>query len=110
MVRLYSKLVLKKDCFLEFKIINELKWTNVFFVDNGKRVFIGSEEYETIIEKFVRLLNKYEQKEVIQIIAFFETYNTFYYIGNNSFIIQDTNAKTIFEFVVEDLKGIYFEE
>lgn len=55
MVKHYSKLVLKKDCFLEFKIINEL-------------------------------------------------------IGNNSFIIQDMNAKTIFEFVVEDLKGIYFEE
>lgn len=110
MVGYYSKLILNKDCFLELEITNELNWTKVFLIENDKRLFIGSEEYKTIINKFVCFLNKKEKDKEIQIIAFFETYNTFYYIGNNSFILQNKDAKTIFEFEVKDMKGIHFEE
>ena len=46
-----SRLILNKNENLSFEIINELKWTKVYFNSNNSKEYLGAYNYEEIIKK-----------------------------------------------------------
>ena len=46
-----SRLILNKNENLSFEIINELKWTKVYFNSNNSKEYLGAYNYEEIITR-----------------------------------------------------------
>lgn len=64
----YSRLILNKSESLSFEIINELRWTKVYYNSNESKLYLGSHNYDEIIDKLGKGIIENIQPEIVKFV------------------------------------------